>query len=410
MSTKTSKNVVNTGQYRKCFNHQILEMPSTLSTISATVVDKEFSGAKYRICSVDGNMHRMTFLTYKLWDLILLKLTEVVSHRSGKGYQWDRYETWYIDLSIKTIVDCLGLSTRVDALVHLNDRIIAAANVLQNIRVTVTKGLNTTKIDGYLSDVAVRDCSNTQAHSMTKSNALFSFIINPELIAYIVEQPVAIYHFNHCWLHLENSQNAYAAAKRLGRHYSQNTHSHGAKKRSVTMDIETLRNSLPCLNNKVEKDNRLALDNALKSIPGLIYSYINDSQKLTFEALAKLQLRSGKYNKVRIDISYGDHPNTSGNKTTTDYIKKMNDDALYGGHRFYDLDAADTLINRKGAIKQKSEIPIYAIPPDLTCPPAAGCYCSNLDESDDPENADDVVSDEVRSVVDVAPHISPFSR
>jgi hypothetical protein len=334
----------------------------------------------------------------------------VVSHDSYKGYQWDRCDPWYIDLSLKTVADCLNLSTSGSALAHLHDRIIAAANVLQNISVTVTKGQNATKIDGYLSAIAFRDCSNTQARSVTKSNTLFTFFINPELIAYIAEQPVAIYHFNHCWLHLpENSQNAYAAAKRLGRHYSQNTHSHGAKKRPVTMDIDTLRNSFPCLNNKVEKDNRLALDNALKSVPGLIYSYIIGSQRLTFEALAKMQLRAGKYNKVRIDISYGDHPNTSDNKPTTDYIKKMNDDALYGGHTVYDVGYADTLINRKGAIKQKSEVPIYAIPPDLKCPPAAGCYSNNLDEFDDPENVDDVVSEEV-SVVDVAPHISPFSR
>jgi hypothetical protein len=127
--------------------------------------------------------------------------------------------------------------------------------------------------------------------------------------------------------------------------------------------------------------------------------YLIDGQRLTFEALAKKQLRTGKYNKVRIDISYGDHPNTSDNKPTTDYIKKMNDDALYGGHTVYDVGYADTLINRKGAIKQKSEVPIYAIPPDLRCSP----------DEPDPENVDDGLSEEV-SVVDTAPHLSPFSR
>jgi len=352
------------GQYHKCFNQQILEILSMLSTISATEVDKEFSDAEYRIRAVDGNTHKMTSLTNKEWDLILIKLTEVVSHRSHKGYQWDACDPWYIDLSIKTIADCLNLSTSVDALTHLYHRIKAAAKVLQNISVTVIKGKNKTKIDGYLSDVIVRDCSHTQAHSMTMSNALFSFVINPELIAYLAEQNVGIYHFNHAWLHLpENSLNAYAAAKRLGRYYSQNTYKCKTLNKPVIMDIGTLRNSLPCLNNKVDKDNRLALDNALKSIPGLTYSYLIDGQRVTFEELAKRQLRVEKYNKVKIDIKYDDHPNTSDNKPTTDLIRKMNDDALYGGHRFYDVDAADMIINRKGAIKQKSEKPIYALPP-----------------------------------------------
>ena len=335
-----------------------------MSTISATKVDKEFSGAEYRISSVDGNLYKMTSQISKQWDLILIKLTEVVSHHSYKGYKWDDCDPWYIDLSIKTIADCLGLSTRTDALTHLYDRIIAAANVLRNISVIVTKGKNMTKIDGYLSDITVRDCSNTQAHSMTKSNALFSFIINPELIAYLAKQNVPLYHFNHAWLHLPmNSLNAYAAAKRLGRYYSQNTYKCKNMNKPITMDIGVLRNSLPCLNNKVEKDNRLALDNALKSIPGLTYSYLIDGQKTTFEELAKRQLRTGKYNKVKLDFSYSDHPNTSDNKPTTDYIKKMNDDALYGGHAFYDVDAADTIINHKGTIKQSAEKPIYALPP-----------------------------------------------
>jgi hypothetical protein len=92
--------------------------------------------------------------------------------------------------------------------------------------------------------------------------------------------------------------------------------------------------------------------------------------------------------------------NTSNNKTTTDLIMKMNDDALYGGHGFYDIDAADTLINRRGAIKQSSEKPMYASPPDLGCSP---------DEFDNSEIAEDGLSEEV-SVVDTAPHLSPFSR
>jgi hypothetical protein len=388
MSTKTSKNVVvNTGQYHKCFNQQILD-PSALSTISATEIVKAFSDAKYRICAVDGNTYKMTLPIYKLWDLITIKLTELVPcHRRTKNYQWDHCDPWDINLSIKTIADCLGLSTSVGALTHLYDRIIAAANVLRNISVTVTKGKNSTKIDGYLSDIAVRDCSHTQKHSMTKSNALFSFTINPELIAYLAEQNLIIFHFNHAWLHLpENSLNAYVAAKRLGRHYSQNTYKCKNPAKPVTMDIGTLRNCLPCLNNKVDRDNRVALDNALKSIPGLTYSYLIDGQELTFEELAKRQLRSRKYNEVKIDIRYDDHPNTSDNKPTTDLIKKMNDDALYGGHCVYDVDAADTIINHKGAIKQPAEKPIYALPPMF---------------DDDPEKV---------VVVDTVPPISTFSR
>jgi len=396
MSTKKSTLVVNTGQYHKCLNQQILEIPSALSTIPATEVLKEFSGTKYRINSIDGNTYKMTTPIYKLWDLLVLKLTEVVPcHHRTKKYQWDHCDPWYIDLSIKTIADCLNLSTRADALAHLYKRIKAAANVLRNISVTITKGKNVTKIDGYLSDIGVRDCSHTQERSMTKSNALFSFVINPELIAYIAEQNVGIYYFNHAWLHLpENSLNAYAAAKRLGRLYSQNTYKRKNTNKPVTMDIGTLRNSLPCLNNNKEKDNRLALDNALKSIPGLVFRYLKDGQELTFEELAKRQLRAGNYNNVRIDIKYDDHPNTSDNKPTTDYIKKMNDDALYGGHQFYGIDLADTIINRKGAIKQ------YAIPHGFACSP---------DASDDSENADDWLSEEA-SIVDAEPPFSPFSR
>jgi len=159
------------------------------------------------------------------------------------------------------------------------------------------------------------------------------------------------------------------------------------------MDIGTLRNSLPCLNNKVEKDNRAALDNALKLVPGLVYAYLVDGQRLTFEELAKRQLRAGNYNKVRIDISYSDHPNTSDNKPTTDLIKKMNDDALYGSHTVYDVDMADTFINRKGAIKQSTGIPMYAIPP--------------MPDVSDEVDAVDVAP---HAVVDAAPPFSPFSR
>ena len=104
-------------------------------------------------------------------------------------------------------------------------------------------------------------------------------------------------------------------------------------------------------------------------------------------------MHTGNYNKVRIDISYGDHPNTSDNKATTDAIKKMNDDALYGGHQFYGLDDADTIINHKGAIKPSAEKPMYAFPSGAIRSP---------DEFDDPDNADDVWSEE-ENIVDADP-------
>ena len=80
-----------TTRYRMCINHQILEMLSTVSTISATEAVKEFSNVEYRIGSVDGNEHTITLSTIKLWDLILLKLTEVV-HYDTRRNQFDWYK------------------------------------------------------------------------------------------------------------------------------------------------------------------------------------------------------------------------------------------------------------------------------------------------------------------------------
>ena len=80
-----------TTRYRMCINHQILEMLSTVSTISATEAVKEFRDVEYRIGSVDGNEHTITLSTIKLWDLILLKLTEVV-HYDTRRNQFDWYK------------------------------------------------------------------------------------------------------------------------------------------------------------------------------------------------------------------------------------------------------------------------------------------------------------------------------
>jgi hypothetical protein len=365
MSTKISKNVVNTGQYRKCFNHQILEMLSTLSTISATVVDKEFSGDEYRICSVDGNTHTIKLFTNKLWDLILLKLTEVVHYDTRrKKPDWyresdwykdnDDGDDWYIVFSIKTIAECLNVSTDDDSLAHLYDRIVAAIKVLQNISITVTdKMRRKCKIDGYLDDVGVRDGSYIEGR-ITKANACFALFINPQLIAYLATQRVGLYHFNHAWLHLTgNCQNAYAAAKRMGRLYSQNTHYRRiAENVGITTTIGTLRAHLPSLNSKVERENRMALENAMNAIPGLIYNYGNGDTRPTFEELTKLRLRGGKYDTVKIIVKFFQHPNTSENDVTDESIGNMNDDALLLKGQFYRLEEADGLINHKGVLKR----------------------------------------------------------
>jgi len=357
----TKKQVVHTGQYRKCFNHQAFEMLGVVKAISASGVVKKFSGTEYLVSSVDGNTYPVNLLTLKLWDLILLKLTELVPYKRGDKFQWkegaNKHSGWCILLSIKTIADCLDLSTTVDSLTHLYDRIAAAARVLQNTSITITKGKSSTKIDGYLGYVGVCDCNvEAEEYYLTKSNAVFFFVINPELVAYIADQNMPLYHFNHAWLHLpEHSQNAYAAAKLLGRHYSQNTHKRNAPDSTgVLMDIGTLRQHLPSLKSK--KDNRETLDKALKALPGAKYVYVRGSQRLTFEGLKELRLRTPKYNVVKVAVKYSDHPNTSGTKVTADPIKKMNDDALHRGRSVYSLDDdANEVINRRGAIKPPPE-------------------------------------------------------
>ena len=137
-------------RYRMCINHQTLEMLSTLSTISGTETVKVLSNVEYRMGSVDGNTYPVTLFTNKLWDLILLKLTEVVPYKSK--FQWHddqskreyyisgekQEKEWYIYFSIQTIAECLGVTTSADSLVQLYDRIVAAAKVLQNISITVT--------------------------------------------------------------------------------------------------------------------------------------------------------------------------------------------------------------------------------------------------------------------------------
>ena len=360
-------------RYRMCINHQTLEMLSTVSTISATETVKEFSDVEYRICSVDGNMHPVTLFTIKLWDLILLKLTEVVPYKNR--FQWydndDKYgygipdekpeKEWYIVLSIKTIAECLNLSTNADDLAHLCDRIIDAIKVLKNISIIVTERFRKEcKIDGYLDVVGVQEHGDIDGCVM-KSNAIFFFFINPQLIAHLDTQPVGLYHFVHAWLHFSgNSENAYAAAKRFGRLYSQNTHNRRVSENvGFSTPIGTLRKHLPSLNNGKDKENRLALDKAMKAIPGAKYGYDKDKEPLTFEELTKLKLRRAGYDRVKVAVRFLEHPKTSDNKVTRDKIKDMNDDAMYvtdASRRLYAIEITDELVNHKGILKRPEKL------------------------------------------------------
>ena len=345
----SNNTVTNTAIYRKCLNLQIFELLSTQNNISATAVLKEFAGTHFHICSVDGTMHRVTLFTNKLWDIILLKLTELVHYDSKtRRFDWGVGKEWNVCMSIHTIAECLDLSTTTDALVHLYDRVVAAANVLRNTKITQ----NNRVIDGYLDFVGVRDCSDRD-DGFTKSNAYFCFGINPDLIEYVGYQNPGIYHFNHCWLHLpEAFQNTYAAAKRFGRHYSQNTHNRRYPMPRVTMSVGELRKCLPCLNNKREKANRVSLHDAVKSIPDATYAYMIGKQELTFEELKKLRQQASKYNRIMVAVGFTNHPLTSQNKVTTERIKDMNNDAMYLGRSVWDLDCADDVIDHEGELKR----------------------------------------------------------
>jgi hypothetical protein len=204
-----------------------------------------------------------------------------------------------------------------------------------------------------LDAVGVRDGSDIE-DSIMKSNACFAFLINPQLIAYLDTLRLPLYQFNHGWLHFSGrNENAYAAAKRFGRLYSQKTLNRRAPENMVvSMTIATLKQHLPCLNSKDKTDNRGALDNALQSLPDAFHLYIDGDKKITFEELKKLRLRDAKYDRANVIVRFLHHPNTSSNEVTRDRIRDMNDDALFLNRQFIRLEEADRYINHKGILKR----------------------------------------------------------
>ena len=334
-----------------CINLHIFELLSMLGGISATEVTKNLGGTNFHISSVDGNSYQITLLTNQLWDLILLKLTELVYFdRKSRDFDWERCNEWDIGLSIQTIAECLGVSTTTDSLVHLYDRIVDVVTVLQKIRIRV----NHNTIDGYLGLAGERNCSIRHGYPV-KSNAFFLFTINPTLIEYVKRQNPGLYHFNHDWLHLrEPSKNTYAAAKRLGRLYSQNTY-HRKSIPKVTLSIGVLRECLPCLNNKREKENRKSLDNAIKSIPGITYNYFRGNKELTFAELNELRLREGNYDKIEVAVKFASHPSAGNEHLIKNKIRDMNNDALYLGLPVCLLGEEDETSESETVSEEKSE-------------------------------------------------------
>jgi hypothetical protein len=121
------------------------------------------------------------------------------------------------------------------------------------------------------------------------------------------------------------------------------------------MEIGTLRKHLPSLNSKTDKDNRIALDKAMKAIYGAVYGYVRDKEPLTFDELTKLKFRRAGYDRIKIAVRFLHHPNTSDNEVTNEKIKDMNDDAMYVtgvSRRIYSIEAADKRINHNGILKK----------------------------------------------------------
>jgi len=140
-------------------------------------------------------------------------------HKQGR-FQWyekddvEKTKEWCIVLSIQTIAECLNILTDADSLTHLYDRTIDAANVLQNISITVTDPhRRKCTIDGYVDLVGIQEHCDIDDCIM-KSNAIFFFFINPQLIDHLDSQRVGLYHFNHALQSVQPVQHATANSNR----------------------------------------------------------------------------------------------------------------------------------------------------------------------------------------------------
>ena len=281
--------VVNTGECQACISHPILEMIHPLDSVSVTARHVYVGNDRYEISSVDGNSYPITFFTSKLWDLILLRLTELVY--SDGQLEWGDCEKWHVRLNVKTIADSLGCT---DLFPVLHDHIAAAEEALRNICITVNK----CRIEGYLVSEPNDDVLQT--------NTDFSFRINPALIQYIKDHNPGLYHFDLYWLRLpvhrqkKLGRNVYSAVKFLSRCCGQNAQ---GQKNGVVI-IADLIKLLPYLKKKRGCTNRKALDNALKAVPGIRYFYVLGKKKYTFEELTELGLRAGRYNRVKVAVEY----------------------------------------------------------------------------------------------------------
>ena len=229
------KPVGDMAEYQDCLYHPIFETLYMHDSISGATLDKCIGYTRYCISSKDGNTYPITLFTCKLWDILLLKLTELVY--SNRQFCWNNCEKWHIPLSIQAISDSLGLSDQRDSLSNLYHHIVAVAEALQNINILVPNGVNVrsgiredAQIAGYLSGVEI---------SGVEDNASFIFAINPELIEHIKSKKPRLYRFDLRWLRLpvhhqkRQSRFIYSVAKRLSQ---QNT----SGRQFVRLDMKDL--------------------------------------------------------------------------------------------------------------------------------------------------------------------------
>jgi transposase-like protein len=307
--------VVNAGEYRNCIDHQVLEMLHTQDSITATAKPIHIHSTRYSVSSLDGNAYPITLFVDKLWDILLLRLTELIY--SDGQFVWGNSKKWHIRLSIHDIADSLGLFDRVDLFRDLYDNILTAVEVLRKICVTE----NDHKIEGYLSGATIKETGD----NTPQSSVCFTFAINPALIQYVKSREPGLYRFDACWLHLPilsrgqreaHSRNVYSAAKLLSRHVSQNARG----REFFEMEIEDLISNLPYSMNEQNCVNRKSLDKALKVIPGVRDTrYLFDKRMLTFTKLSELKLKRGKYAKVKVVVEYNDLPGNQSKSDSKEY-------------------------------------------------------------------------------------------